>query len=79
MWMMKRRPPKPASKNPFIIQKGCMKKVVLIVAFLIIHYKCYCWGFYDHKKINYHAVFLLPPEMMVLYKLNIDFLPISDF
>lgn len=51
-----------------------MKKIVLIVAFLIIHYKCYCWGFYAHQKINYHAVFLLPPEMMVLYKPNIDFL-----
>ena len=27
-----------------------------------------------HRQINYHAVFLLPPEMMVLYKPNIDFL-----
>lgn len=27
-----------------------------------------------HQQINYHAVFLLPPEMMVLYKPNIDFL-----
>jgi hypothetical protein len=25
-------------------------------------------------KINYYAVFLLPPEMMVLYKPNIDFI-----
>src|SRR5215475_12691837 len=32
------------------------------------------WGFYMHKQINYHAVFLLPPEMLVLYKPNIDFL-----
>ena len=34
----------------------------------------YCWGFYGHQKINYYAVFLLPPEMMVLYKPNIGFL-----
>src|SRR6478752_6296093 len=34
----------------------------------------YCWGFFAHKKINYYAVFLLPPEMMVLYKPNISFL-----
>lgn len=34
----------------------------------------FCWGFYGHQKINYYAVFLLPPEMMVLYKPNIDFL-----
>jgi hypothetical protein len=31
-------------------------------------------GLYGHKKINYYAVFLLPPEMMVLYKPNINFL-----
>lgn len=35
---------------------------------------CYCWGFYAHKKINYLAVFLLPPQMLVLYKPNIDFI-----
>ncbi len=34
----------------------------------------FCWGFFGHKKINYYAVFLLPPEMMVLYKPQIDFL-----
>jgi len=34
----------------------------------------YCWGFFAHQKINYLAVFLLPPEMMVLYKPNIEFL-----
>ncbi len=36
----------------------------------------YCWGFFAHKKINYYAVFLLPPQMLVLYKPNIEF--ISD-
>lgn len=35
---------------------------------------CFCWGFFAHKKINYYAVFLLPPEMLVLYKPYIDFL-----
>ena len=34
----------------------------------------YCWGFYGHSKINYCAVFLLPPEMMILYKPNIQYL-----
>jgi len=38
------------------------------------HLPSYCWGFFAHQKINYHAVFLLPPEMMVLYKPNISFL-----
>src|SRR4051812_20175552 len=36
--------------------------------------KSFCWGFYGHQRINYFAVFLLPPEMMVLYKPNIQFL-----
>jgi hypothetical protein len=27
-----------------------------------------------HEKINYHAVFLLPPQMMILFKSNIAFL-----
>jgi len=51
-----------------------MKKAVFIIALSIIHCNCYCWGFYAHQKINYFAVFLLPPEMMVLYKPNISFL-----
>ena len=34
----------------------------------------YSWGFFGHQRINYYAVFLLPPEMMVLYKPNISFL-----
>lgn len=34
----------------------------------------FSWGFFAHKKINYYSVFLLPPEMMVLFKPNIDFI-----
>lgn len=41
---------------------------------LLLNYPAYCWGFYAHQKINYYAVFLLPPEMMLLYKTNIIFL-----
>ncbi len=55
-----------------------MKRVVpilfFLVLFLLVHFRSYCWGFYAHRKINYYAVFLLPPEMMVLYKPNIIFL-----
>lgn len=32
------------------------------------------WGFYAHRLINRQAVFLLPPEMLVLYKQHISFL-----
>ncbi len=36
--------------------------------------KCCCWGFYAHRKINQLAIYLLPPEMMVLFKPQSDFL-----
>lgn len=55
-----------------------MKRIVisLILFFLFVfsYFPSYCWGFFAHQKINYYAVFLLPPEMMVLYKPNIGFL-----
>ena len=34
----------------------------------------FSWGFYGHKLINFRAVFLLPPEMVVFYKKHIEFL-----
>ena len=55
-----------------------MKRVATLscclALFLFSHLHSYCWGFYAHRKINYSAVFLLPPEMMILYKPNINFL-----
>ena len=55
-----------------------MKKIIisstLLVALLFSDLPSFCWGFFAHQKINYYAVFLLPPEMMVLYKPNISFL-----
>lgn len=32
------------------------------------------WGFYGHRKINRMAVFTLPPEMLVFYKKNVDYI-----
>jgi hypothetical protein len=51
-----------------------MKRLLLIATFLCLYQHCFCWGFYAHKKINYCAVFLLPPEMMAFYKQHIDFI-----
>jgi len=51
-----------------------MKKLFFLILFSAFSINCFCWGFYAHKKINYYAVFLLPPEMMLLYKPNIDFI-----
>ena len=51
-----------------------MKKVAIGFLLVMISLKSYCWGFYAHKLVNYYAVFLLPPEMMALYKKNINFI-----
>jgi hypothetical protein len=51
-----------------------LKKIFFITVLVCVASNCYCWGFYAHKKINYLAVFLLPPQMLVLYKPNIDFI-----
>ncbi len=49
-------------------------KLLLILICVLIHSGAYCWGFFAHKKINYLAVFLLPPEMMSLYKQHIVYI-----
>jgi len=51
-----------------------MKKIILLLACILVHNSIFCWGFFAHQKINYYAVFLLPPEMMVWYKPNIALL-----
>jgi hypothetical protein len=51
-----------------------MKKALVFVIAICLSLQSFCWGFYGHRKINNYAVFLLPPEMMLLYKPNIDFL-----
>lgn len=51
-----------------------MKKGVIVLMLLPLALRCYSWGFYAHKLVNYYAVFMLPPEMLVLYKPHIEFL-----
>lgn len=51
-----------------------MKKIIALTFTLLIAHQSFCWGFYAHRKINQYAVFLLPPEMMILYKPYIGFL-----
>jgi hypothetical protein len=51
-----------------------MQKFLLLPVLLALQLHAYGWGFFGHRLINYHAVFLLPPEMLVLYKTQIDFL-----
>jgi len=54
--------------------KQAMRKFLTLALLLLLTHTSFCWGFYAHRKINQCAVFLLPPEMMVLYKPNIAFL-----
>jgi len=51
-----------------------VKRAFILSLSLLITQLCFCWGFYGHRQINYYAIFLLPPEMMVLYKPYADFL-----
>lgn len=51
-----------------------MKQVLVISFFVLISQASFCWGFYGHRKINYYAVFLLPPELLFFYKKHIQFI-----
>ena len=51
-----------------------MKKTSLLLLLIICSLPVFSWGFYGHRMINYYSVFLLPPEMVLLYKPHIDFL-----
>lgn len=51
-----------------------MKKLLAFFLCIFLYHQSFCWGFYAHRKINYYSVFLLPPEMMILYKPNTGFL-----
>ncbi|HJU45973.1 MAG TPA: zinc dependent phospholipase C family protein [Chitinophagaceae bacterium] len=51
-----------------------MKKALALFLLLLNYHSSYCWGFYAHQKINYFAVFLLPPQMILLYKQHLAFL-----
>jgi hypothetical protein len=50
------------------------KKPILLVALLTLYLQGNCWGFFAHQKINYYAVFLLPPQLLTFYKPHIGFL-----
>ncbi len=54
--------------------KRVARYLLLVFPLVVIYQPAFCWGFYAHQKINYYAVFLLPPEMIVLFKPNITFL-----
>ena len=51
-----------------------MKQIVMCLVLVLVCAETYSWGFYAHRQINTYAVFLLPPEMLVLFKPNVQFL-----
>lgn len=51
-----------------------MRKLFLFFPLLFFGSEAFCWGFYAHRLINFQAVFLLPPEMLVFFKPNIAYL-----
>jgi hypothetical protein len=48
--------------------------LLYLLGLLLFPTLSYSWGFFGHRYINYHAVFLLPPEMVSFYKTNIEYL-----
>ena len=51
-----------------------MKYILLVPFLLLLSGRCFCWGFYGHQQVNRMAVFLLPPEMLILFKPSSAFL-----
>src|SRR3982751_3001927 len=50
-------------------------KIIMMVTICLAHvHRGFSWGFFAHQKINYYAVFLLPPQMLIFYKAHIDFI-----
>lgn len=61
------------------MRKRIFQLVVLLAGMFLfvsfgIHHSQPAWGFFAHKRINRLAVLTLPPEMMVFFKPNIDWL-----
>ncbi len=56
------------------MMKGAFRRILLTCSILALQQQVFCWGFYGHRTINYYAVFLLPPRMLMLFKPNIDFI-----
>lgn len=51
-----------------------MKKLVFLFFTSFFFLETFSWGFFAHRKINQYAIFLLPPQMMHLYKPNATFI-----
>jgi len=50
------------------------RKCEMILCLGLVLFMCSAWGFFGHRQINRHAVFLLPTEMMGFYKYHLEFI-----
>lgn len=51
-----------------------MKKIILLWGLCCYGNQAHSWGFFGHRLINEYAVFLLPADMLILFKPQISFL-----
>lgn len=51
-----------------------IRTISLVLSLMLLPLVSGAWGFFCHRLINKHAVFLLPPEMVGFYKKNIEYL-----
>lgn len=51
-----------------------MRGLVFVLLLVVAPTGSYSWGFFGHRFINFHAVFLLPQELIAFYKSNIHYL-----
>lgn len=51
-----------------------MGKIIMLAIGLVWSQPLYCWGFYGHRLINEYAIYLLPPQLLVLYKPALEYL-----
>ena len=51
-----------------------MIRLILLLLTIFLISTGFLWGFFAHRHINRLAVFILPPEMIDFYKVNIDYI-----
>ncbi len=56
------------------MRKFFIATILLFILYLVLSPLAFSWGFFAHKRINYMAVFTLPPEMVGFYKKHINFI-----
>lgn len=51
-----------------------MHHILLALCLTLLTFPAHGWGFFAHQRINRLAVFSLPPEMLIFYKTNIEYI-----